>query len=298
LEINMAGEVVAINGNTALTAMTENELVDVLQSSLYPGAALKSIKMVIGYCKAANLDPMQKPVHIVPMWDKNAKQMRDVIMPGVGLYRTQAARSNALAGISEPEFGPVVEFDLDGKKFKAPEWARVVVDRLLPNGAIGKFSAVEYWIENYATSGKDSESPNAMWKKRPRGQLGKCAQAQALRTAFPEMTGSAPTADEMEGKTYEAAEVDITPKPDAKPEIPECTADVFSENKLKWRKTVEDGKKTAESLLAMLNTRATFSDAQRAEIMSWKKVIAEVAEQTPAASASFDAGLDGDYVPE
>jgi phage recombination protein Bet len=294
----MANEVVAISGSTSLTAMTENELVDVLQSSLYPGAALKSIKMVIGYCKAANLDPMQKPVHIVPMWDKNARQMRDVIMPGVGLYRTQAARSNALAGISEPEFGPVVEFELDGKKFKAPEWARVVVDRLLPNGAIGKFSAVEYWIENYATAGKDSESPNAMWKKRPRGQLGKCAQAQALRTAFPEMTGSAPTADEMEGKTYEAAEVNITPNPEARPEIPECTEDAFSENKLKWRKTVEDGKKTAESLLAMLGTRATFSESQRTEILSWKKVIAEVMEQPKESTANFDAGLDGGYVPE
>ena len=51
-----------------------------------------------------------------------------------------------------------------------------------------------------------------MWKKRPRGQLSKCCEAQALRKAFPEMIGNAPTADEMEGKHYEAAEIDITPK--------------------------------------------------------------------------------------
>jgi phage recombination protein Bet len=91
--------------NTALSTMTEAELCNVLQTSLYPGAALDSIKMVLGYCKAAGLDPMHKPVHIVPMWDSKAKQMRDVIMPGVGLYRTQAARSQQLAGITEPEFG-------------------------------------------------------------------------------------------------------------------------------------------------------------------------------------------------
>ncbi len=72
----------------ALSAMTEPELIDVLQSSLYPGANASSIKMVMGYCRAAGLDPMQKPVHIVPMWDKNTKSMRDVVMPGVNLYRT------------------------------------------------------------------------------------------------------------------------------------------------------------------------------------------------------------------
>ena len=73
--------------------MDEQELMQVLQSSLYPGAEPASIKMVLGYCKAASLDPMQKPVHIVPMWDSKAGAMRDVIMPGVGLHRTQAARS-------------------------------------------------------------------------------------------------------------------------------------------------------------------------------------------------------------
>ena len=50
-------------------AMQERELIEVLRSSLYPGAQDGSIKMVIGYCRASGLDPMQKPVHIVPMWD-------------------------------------------------------------------------------------------------------------------------------------------------------------------------------------------------------------------------------------
>lgn len=197
--------------NSTALALSEKELIDVLQSSLYPGAAPNSIKLVIGYCKAANLDPMQKPVHIVPMWDKNAKAMRDVIMPGVGLYRTQAARSRELVGIGEPEFGPNVEYKLGGTTYTVPEWCRVVVKRVVANGVIGEFAAVEYWIENYATAGKDSDAPNAMWKKRTRGQLAKCAEAQALRKAFPEMVGSAPTADEMEGKTLDAAEIDITP---------------------------------------------------------------------------------------
>lgn len=183
----------------ALSAMTEPELIDVLQSSLYPGANASSIKMVMGYCRAAGLDPMQKPVHIVPMWDKNTKSMRDVVMPGVNLYRTQAMRSGECAGVSEPEFGPDVTAKLAGIEVTYPQWCRVTVKRRLPTGEVVDFTAREFWLENYATAGKDSAAPNAMWKKRPYGQIAKCAEAQALRKAFPEIAAQ-PTAEEMEGK--------------------------------------------------------------------------------------------------
>lgn len=180
--------------------MNEAELINVLQSSLYPGAKLESIKMVVSYCKAAHLDPMQKPVHIVPMWDSKAGAMRDVIMPGVGLYRTQAARSGC-AGVTEPEFGPDISKNIGGKEIIYPQWCRVTVKRRLSTGEIAEFTAKEIWTENYAIQGGKDKSiaPNAMWTKRPYGQLAKCAEAQALRKAFPEI-GSEPTADEMEGK--------------------------------------------------------------------------------------------------
>lgn len=186
-------------------AMDESELIQVLQSSLYPGAALPSIKMVLGYCKATELDPMQKPVHIVPMWDGKAKQMRDVIMPGIGLYRTQAARTGEHIGTDKPIFGPLVEYDLSGVKIMVPEWCEVTVYRLV-QGQRCAYTAQEFWIENYATAGKDTTAPNQMWKKRSRGQLAKCAEAQALRKAFPEI-GSEPTAEEMAGKQLNDATV-------------------------------------------------------------------------------------------
>lgn len=182
-------------------ALPEADLLNVLSSSLYPGANKDSIRMVLGYCKAAGLDPMQKPVHIVPMWDSKAGAMRDVVMPGVTLYRTQASRSGSLAGVSEPEFGPMQTTTIGGQAISYPEWCKVTVRRLLPGGMVADFTAVEFWLENYAIKGgKDkSVAPNAMWTKRPRGQIAKCAEAQALRKAFPEL-GSAPTAEEMEGK--------------------------------------------------------------------------------------------------
>ena len=193
----------ATQGGSAL-ALSDNELIDVLTTSLYPGANRQSVLMVLGYCRAAGLDPMQKPVHIVPMWDGKAKQMRDVVMPGVGLYRTQAARTGTFAGQTEPEFGPMVTTKLNGFEITYPEWAKVTVKKIMPGGHIAEFTAVEYWIENYAVKGgaEKSIAPNAMWAKRPRGQIAKCAAAQALRLAFPEM-GAQPTAEEMEGKTMQ-----------------------------------------------------------------------------------------------
>lgn len=191
---------IAKTESTAL-AMSEPELMRILQSSLYPGASPDSVKMVLGYCKAANLDPMQKPVHIVPMWDSKSRVMRDVVMPGIGLYRTQAARSGC-AGVTEPEFGPDVTEAIGGQTITYPAWCKVTVKRRLPTGEVVEFTAKEFWRENYAIKGgqEKSQAPNAMWTKRPYGQLAKCAEAQALRKAFPEI-GSEPTADEMMGKT-------------------------------------------------------------------------------------------------
>ena len=194
-----------------------------LKNSLYTGARDESIKMVLDYCKAAKLDPMQKPVHIVPMSVKNALtgkyEYKDVVMAGVGLYRIQAARSNQYAGVSEPEFGEDVTCNLGGVEITYPKWCKVTVKKLV-NNTIVEFTAKEYWLENYASkkdpnTKKDTFIPNAMWQKRPYGQLAKCAEAQALRKAFPEIVSQHPTAEEMEGKDINDLEMEvknITPK--------------------------------------------------------------------------------------
>ncbi|HNQ68349.1 MAG TPA: phage recombination protein Bet [Bacteroidales bacterium] len=188
-----------------------------LKNSLYTGAKDESIKMVLDYCKAAKLDPMQKPVHIVPMNVKNSLtgryEYKDVVMPGVGLYRIQAARSNQYAGVSEPEFGEDVTCNLGGVDITYPKWCKVTVKKLV-NNTIVEFTAKEYWLENYATK-KDTPTPNSMWQKRPYGQIAKCAEAQALRKAFPEIVSQHPTAEEMEGKDINDLEIEIkniTPK--------------------------------------------------------------------------------------
>ena len=244
---------------TAVSTMTEQELIGVLQTSLYPGAAIGSVKMVLGYCKAAGLDPMQKPVHIVPMWDKNTKAMRDVVMPGIGLYRTQAARSGQYAGVTDPEFGPDITESVGGVSITFPAWCKVTVKRLLGNQVV-EFAAREFWKENYATAGKDSSAPNAMWKKRPYGQIAKCAEAQALRKAFPEF-GSAPTADEMEGREFEQ-EVQTAPRQERVIEQETYPQSSFDTNLPKWKKLIQDGTKTAEQIIKTVQSKNTLTEEQ------------------------------------
>lgn len=202
--------------------LANDALIGVLESSVYPGAKRESIALVIDYCRAARLDPLQQPVHILPIQVESDKLdskgfpimvRRDVIRPGIGLYRTQASRTEQHDSTSQPEFGPereitfrerVTEWE-NGQKttrwveatLTYPEWCLVTVKRRRPDGHVSVFVGFEYWLENYATKG-DGFTPNAMWRKRPRAQLAKCAEAQALRRGFPGIA-NAPTADETEG---------------------------------------------------------------------------------------------------
>jgi phage recombination protein Bet len=182
--------------------IADEELLAVLEASVYPGAQRESIKLVMAYCRARGLDPLQKVVHIVPMRVKRGDnwQWKDVIMQGIPLYRIQASRTGEYAGLSEPTFGPDVTERLGNVDVTYPRWCKVTAYRW-NNGATRSYTALEYWRENYATA-KDSNAPNAMWSRRPYGQLAKCAEAQVLRKAFPEETSGAPTAEEMEGKDY------------------------------------------------------------------------------------------------
>ena len=42
-----------------------------LVEACYPNAkTIDSVAMVLSYCKARNLDPFKRPVHIVPMWSR------------------------------------------------------------------------------------------------------------------------------------------------------------------------------------------------------------------------------------
>jgi len=175
-----------------------------LKNSIYPGAKDESIVMAVQYCRARQLDPLLKPVHLVPMNVKNAQtgkfEWRDVVLPGIGLYRIQADRAGNYAGADAPQFAPTITLELYDKNndqvtVNVPESCTMTVYKLIDGNRVG-FTHTEYWEEAYATDSGKSTAPNAMWKKRARGQLAKVCEAQCLRKGWPEL-GSEPTYEEM-----------------------------------------------------------------------------------------------------
>ena len=233
---------------------------NVMCSTIFPGVKPESVMMAWDYCEARELDIMMKPVHIVPMSVKNAatgkSEFRDVVMPGVGLYRIQASRSGTYAGADEPEFGPLIERNFtdaynanNSITVAFPEWCKYTVYKLIGDRVVG-FSAKEYWTENYATMKKGSLCPNSMWQKRPNGQLAKCTEAQALRKAWPEV-GQEATAEEMEGKElFVNAEKDINPQA-----VQISTDQKFTEIFDRGVKAIELGNQTANQIISFIKSK-------------------------------------------
>lgn len=185
----------------------------VLVNAIHPLAqTADAVLLALSYCKARNLDPFKKPVHIVPVWNSNLNRLVETVWPGISELRTTAMRTGAYAGCDPTVFGPDVHrvfIKPANEKFKRaavevdvtfPEWAQVTVHRLVAGQSRAFPGPRVYWLETVSCEGK-SDCPNDRWRRSPSGQLEKCAEAAALRRAFPEEIGGEYAAEEMEGKT-------------------------------------------------------------------------------------------------
>lgn len=175
-----------------------------LTDVLYPTAEEpETIINVLAYCKARKLDVMKKPVHVVPVWDKKRKKMVDSVWPAISEVRITAMRTGEYVGKGETIFGPEVTETLGGVEITYPKFAQLTVYRLVA-GMAREFQGEKLlWKEFYAKAGRDTAAPNDMWKTKPFKQLAKCAEADALRAAFPEEAGTDQTAEEMAGQEVE-----------------------------------------------------------------------------------------------
>jgi len=112
--------------------------------------------------------------------------------------RTTAFRTSEYAGRDKTDFGPDVTKKVGNVEITFPEWASVTVYRMVKGLRVAFAGPQVYWLETYATYSRDDKSPNSMWSGRPRGQLDKCAEAAALRAAFPEEVGCEHISDEVQ----------------------------------------------------------------------------------------------------
>lgn len=78
--------------------------------------------------------------------------------------------------------------------------------------------------------------------------------------------GEATWATVMENK----AETGAPTQPPAKTGPPELTAEAFAKSAASWKSTVQSGKKTADALIAMLASKNTLTDEQKAAIRAFE----------------------------
>lgn len=149
-----------------------NTVRDVLAPDLSPDE-LRLFAMV---ANRSGLDPFAKQVYAVK------RKGRVTFQTSIDGYRSIAERTGEYDGSDEPEFGPTEKGH--------PEWARVTVYRFRNGRRTGQ-SATAYWDEFHP----GGDAP--MWAKMPRNQLAKCAEALALRKAFPYVFADIYTTEEM-----------------------------------------------------------------------------------------------------
>jgi phage recombination protein Bet len=156
------------------------------------------------------LNPFKKQIHAVYIWDSSKRAEQLTVITGIDGFRAIAQRSkNPLyAGVSAPTW----EYD---EQTQLPTKATVSVYAYNPvNGNREAITTGVAWYDEYVKlvdekvdetdkdgkpvvrNGQNGEYvkkvpsgkkvPNSTWATRPRGQLAKCAEALALRAAFPE----------------------------------------------------------------------------------------------------------------
>jgi len=139
-----------------------------------------------------NLDPMQRQICAVWRWDKNAGEPdKDgqvhgdevmTVQTQIDGFRVLAARTGQYAGSDDPLF----EYDDGGKIVKCTKTVWRIV-----KGVRCPFTATAYWKEYKPAAG-------FMWDRMEHCMISKCAEALALRTAFPADLGGLYVDAEME----------------------------------------------------------------------------------------------------
>jgi len=162
------------------------EKVELLKQTVARGVSDLELQLFLHACKRTGLDPFMRQIHAVKRWSAREQREVMVIQTGIDGYRLIADRTGCYAGCSDAEY----ELNEEGY----PGLARVTVTKIV-NGLPRNFTASARWKE-YCQLGKDGK-PTPMWQRMPFFMLGKCAEALALRKAFPAELSGVYTHEEM-----------------------------------------------------------------------------------------------------
>ena len=178
------------------TAWTPDQAAVLRQSGIKDQVTVAELSGFLHLCQRTGLDPFSRQIYLIGRYNK--KEGRDVYTPQTGIdgYRVIAQRVTAQTG-GTYGYEDAVWCDTSGRwrdvwlADAPPAAAKVTVIR---NGQ--RFSAVARFSE-YVQAFPDG-NPKGLWAKMPAGQIAKCAEALALRKAFPHDLAGVYTAEEMD----------------------------------------------------------------------------------------------------
>ena len=151
--------------------------VALIKNQIAVGATDNELKLFLHVADKSGLDPLSRQIYFI----KRSGKM--TIQTGIDGFRAVADRTGQYIGSSDAVFEEI------GNN---PVQATVTVNKVV-QGVIGNFTATARWSEYYP-----GKSQGFMWDKMPHTMLGKCAEALALRKAFPAQLSGLYTGDEMD----------------------------------------------------------------------------------------------------
>lgn len=137
--------------------------------------------------KRTGLDPMAKQIYPIYRWDSRIGAEKMTIQAGIDGLRATAQKTNLYGGSGDAMFE-----EKDSKPVKATVTVFKINEKtgsLMPTTATARYS-------EYVQVNKKGEEMG-LWKKMPYNQLAKCAEALALRKAFPNDLSGVYSEDEM-----------------------------------------------------------------------------------------------------
>jgi phage recombination protein Bet len=175
----------------------EPSKVQLIKSLVANGATDDELALFLYTAQRTGLDPLAKQIYCIK------RQGKMTIQAGIDGYRLIADRTGKYAGNDDPVFGA----DHQVGNVTAPTSATVTVWKLV-GGVRCPFTSTARWSE-YCPGGNQA----FMWTKMPYLMLGKCAEALALRKAFPAELSGIYTDAEMDQADRPAAQVNVVEVP-------------------------------------------------------------------------------------
>lgn len=190
--------------------------IDLIKRTVCKGASNEELQLFLHAAQRMGLDPIARQIHAVKRWDSQAGREVMNIQVAIDGFRLIAQRTGAVDGQDGPfwcgEDGIWRDVWLDDEP---PRAAKVIVYR---KGEGHPYSGIAR-LDSYAQRKKDG-SFTAMWSKMPDVMLAKCAEALALRKAFPAELSGAYSDDEMSQADNEPIRANSRPQAQPTPSLP------------------------------------------------------------------------------